>query len=73
MGILLDLARSAPQRTGEVQPEPMTRTEEAAIREWLARIDETDPAITAYLINSCRTDPGARAYFLRYANGEYLH
>lgn len=45
----------------------------AAITDWLNQIEERDPAIVAYLLNSCRTDPSARAYFLRHVRGEFLH
>jgi hypothetical protein len=41
--------------------------EEVAIREWLAYIEETDPEIIAEVVDKCRADTGARAYFLRRA------
>jgi len=43
---------------------PMTPREESAIRAWLAHIEETDPAIIAHLLDKCRTDADARAYFI---------
>lgn len=49
----------------------MTHAEATEIRAWLARIEETDPAIITYVLHSCRTDSGARAYFLRHAAGDY--
>jgi hypothetical protein len=42
---------------------PMTPDEEAAIRAWLALIEETDPAIIAEAIDRCRLDADARDYF----------
>ena len=74
MGLLVDLALSVRGRDGgDIQADSMTVAEETAIGEWLARIEETDPAIITYVVNSCRSDPGARAYFLRHAAGDYLH
>jgi hypothetical protein len=40
---------------------------EAAIRSWLARIGETDPAVIDDVLGKCDVDPDARAYFLRRA------
>lgn len=74
MGLLVDLALSVRERDGgDNQGDCMSAPEETAIRDWLARIEETDLAIITYVVNSCRADPGARAYFLRHANGDYLH
>jgi hypothetical protein len=41
----------------------MTVEEEMAIRAWLARIEETDPATIAEVIDYCRRDADARDYF----------
>lgn len=38
--------------------------EESAIRRWLAYIDEDDPEIIAEVVDKCRDNPEARAYFL---------
>ena len=38
--------------------------DEAAIRAWLAAIDETDPEIIADVLNQCRTDMDAQDYFV---------
>jgi hypothetical protein len=69
MGYLVDLAK----RATESKPETLTRTEESELRRWLAAIEEHDPAIISYMLDRCRTDAGAREYFLRHARGEYLH
>lgn len=42
----------------------MTASDEAAIRAWLARIDETNPAIIADVMAQCQRDADARAYFV---------
>ena len=44
---------------------PLTASEEAAIRAWLALIVETDPATIAEVIGQCQRDADARAYFTR--------
>lgn len=44
--------------------EPLTASEEAAIRAWLALIEETDPAIIAGVLARCQSDARARAYCL---------
>lgn len=46
------------------QPSTMTASDEVAIRAWLSLIDETDPAIIGDVISMCRSDAGARAYYL---------
>jgi hypothetical protein len=46
---------------------PLTASEEAAIRAWLALIGETDPATIAEVIDRCQRDAGTRSYFLRAA------
>lgn len=46
----------------------MTAEEETAIRAWLAHIEETDADIIAQVLNQCRADLEARAYFLRRAD-----
>lgn len=43
---------------------PMTADQEAAIRAWLARIEETDPYIIADVLEQCRGDADARDYFI---------
>jgi len=49
---------------------PLTAREEAAIRAWLALIEETDPATIAAVIRQCLNDADARAYFLERAAEE---
>lgn len=46
---------------------PVTTTEEAAIRAWLAHIEETDEAIIKIVLDQCRADAEALRYFLRRA------
>lgn len=46
---------------------PMTAEEEAAIRAWMAHIEETNPAIIAEALDQCRADTEALAYFLHRA------
>lgn len=48
----------------EHKPAPLTAEEEQAIRAWLIHIDEDDPAIIAEVLDKCRDNPEARAYFL---------
>ena len=43
--------------------EPTSAGEEAAIRAWLALIEETDPATIAEVLNQCQRDADARDYF----------
>lgn len=47
----------------------MTVSEEAAIRRWLALIDETDPATISDVIDQCQRDADARDYFIWRAAG----
>lgn len=51
------------------KPQPpataMTAEEETAIRTWLAHIEDTDTNIMEEVLNQCRDDGEARAYFLR--------
>ena len=49
---------------------PMTADEEAAIRAWLALIEETDPATIAEMIGQCQRDADARDYFTGRAAAE---
>jgi hypothetical protein len=42
---------------------PLTASEEAAIRAWLALIGETDPATIVAVIDHCQRDADARDYF----------
>ena len=44
-----------------------TVDEEKSIRNWLARIDETDPLLVANVIERCQQDADDRAYFLKQA------
>ena len=63
------VAVAKPQR--EQAAAPITNDQEAAILAWLAHIGETDPAIIAEVLASCRRDGEALAYFLGRA-GESL-
>ena len=45
----------------------LTADEESKIRAWLTYIVETDSEIIAEVVNKCRSDNGARAYFLHRA------
>jgi hypothetical protein len=45
----------------------LSEIEEAAIRTWLDLIDETDPVVISEVLNKCRTDKEALAYFLHRA------
>ena len=54
-----------PRKTQPIPP--MTAGEEAAIRAWLAHIEEADPAIITEVLNRCRADAEARSYFIRRA------
>jgi len=49
---------------------PLTASEEAAIRAWLALIEETDPATIAEVIGHCQRDADARDYFTGRAAAE---
>lgn len=42
----------------------LTAEEETTIRQWLAHIEEDDPAIIAEVLDKCRAVPDALAYFL---------
>ncbi|MFO1352590.1 MAG: hypothetical protein U1F68_18735 [Gammaproteobacteria bacterium] len=61
------VAQVATVAVAEPQPAAtaMTAEEETAIRAWLAHIEETDADIIAEVLNQCRADVKARAYFLR--------
>ncbi|MDA1357872.1 MAG: hypothetical protein O3A94_16600 [Proteobacteria bacterium] len=48
----------------------MTAREETAVREWLALIEETDPATVAEVIGKCQRDADAREYFTGRAAAE---
>ena len=43
---------------------PLSAEDEAAIRAWLAAIDETDPESVANVIERCRQDQDARDYYV---------
>lgn len=45
----------------------LSAKEETAIREWLALIDETDPATIAEVIRQCEQDADVRDYFIERA------
>lgn len=60
-------AEPIPETAKRIPTAPMTANEEAAIRAWLAHIEETDPAIIADVLDKCRTDADAREYFIRRA------
>jgi hypothetical protein len=45
----------------------LSRDGEAAILAWLSAIGETDPVTIGEVIDSCRSDAGARAYFIERA------
>lgn len=51
---------------------PLTASEEAAIRAWLALIEETDPATIAEVIGQCQRDADARDYFTGRAAADNL-
>ena len=56
-----ELLTATPTR---VPVSPMTEIEETAIRAWLAYIQETDQDTLGEVLNECRTDAGAREYFI---------
>lgn len=62
-----ELRSCAPSARNTQQAEIMTADNEATIRSWLAHIEETDPEIIAEVLDKCRTDLEARAYFLHRA------
>ena len=45
----------------------LTADEESKIRAWLTHIEEADSDILAEVLDKCRSDNGARVYFLRRA------
>ena len=49
---------------------PMLAEEEKAVRDWLAQINETDPATIAEVIGQCQRDADARDYFTGRAAAE---
>ncbi len=49
---------------------PLTASEEAAIRAWLALIEETDPATITDVVGQCQRDADARDYFTERALAE---
>lgn len=46
----------------------MTAEDETEIRDWLAHIQETDPAMVADVLVRCEHDPRAREYTLKQAS-----
>lgn len=57
-------------RTFRQPSAPMTAEEETAIRAWLARIKETDPATIAEVIGQCGRDADVRHYFFGVSAGQ---
>jgi hypothetical protein len=49
---------------------PLSASEEAVIRAWLALIEETDPATIVEVIGQCQRDADARHYFIGRAAAE---
>lgn len=49
---------------------PLSTDEEKAIRDWLAMINELDPAIIAEVIEQCQQDTDARDHFTRCVEAE---
>jgi hypothetical protein len=47
---------------------PLSAADDAAIRTWLAHIDETDPATIADVLDKYRADSGERQIVLRWAD-----
>ena len=47
---------------------PLSAADDAAIRAWLAHIDETDPATIADVLDKCRADSSERQIVLRWAD-----
>jgi hypothetical protein len=47
---------------------PLVLEQETAIRDWLTRIGEDDPAVIREVLTECRRDGKARAYFLDLAS-----
>ncbi len=67
---LLDLARNRLRNNLATSTQKDTQqTQETAIRQWLTSIEEFDPAIIAEVLDACRNDPEAMAYYTRRANG----
>jgi hypothetical protein len=46
----------------------LTEDEDAAIRVWLSRIEESDPVVIDEVLDKCRTEPDAKDYFLGQAS-----
>ena len=46
---------------------PLSTGEEQAVRRWLDHIHETDHDTIEMVLEQCRTDPEAKAYFLKRA------
>jgi hypothetical protein len=54
-----------PIEPGRRQPDALlTARQEGMIRAWLGQIDETDGEIVASVLQQCRHDEDARAYYL---------
>ena len=64
LAIHADAVAAEPYEPPPPTLEPMTTEAEGEIREWLALIEEADPATIAEVIERCRIDSEARAYFV---------
>ncbi|MHB8472911.1 MAG: hypothetical protein ACYDC8_08705 [Gammaproteobacteria bacterium] len=62
-GTVARVATVAVANPPDAKPATMTVEQQADIRAWLAHIEETDPAIITEVMDKCRTDPEALAYF----------
>jgi len=56
---------------GDHAMNPLLAEEEAALREWLARMNETNPEKVEAAIAKCRTDPKARMSCLEQAKADF--
>ncbi|MBZ0071432.1 MAG: hypothetical protein K8I04_06875 [Gammaproteobacteria bacterium] len=65
-GVLDVLRRELTEQPGT----DLSVEDEAAIRDWLARIEEDDEEIIAETIERCRTSAAARLFFLSVAAGQ---
>ena len=63
-GTVATIATVAVANPTETKTALMTAEEEKAIRAWLAHIEESDPEIIAEVLEKCKRDSGARAYFM---------
>lgn len=70
LAIHADAVAAEPYEPPPPTLEPMTTEAEGEIREWLALIEEADPAIIAEVIGQCQRDADARDYFTGRATAE---